>query len=55
MNETFRLGTVRGIVVGVNWTVLVIFALITWSLGAETLPDAAPGYGGRHRRTRQIR
>ena len=45
MNETFRLGTVRGIAVGVNWTVLVIFALITWSLGTETLPDAAPGYG----------
>ena len=45
MNETFRLGTIRGIAVGVNWTVFVIIGVVTWSLGSAILPDTAPGYG----------
>jgi Zn-dependent protease len=46
MRETFRLGRVAGIPVGVNWSVLVIVALFAWSLATVTLPELAPGYGG---------
>ena len=44
MRETFRLGRVAGIPVGVNWSVIVIVALFAWSLATVTLPDLAPGY-----------
>ena len=43
MRATFRLGRIGGITVGVNWTVLVIVGLLTWSLADLTLPDSAPG------------
>ena len=45
MKESFRLGRVAGIPVGVNWSVLVIVALFAWSLATVTLPEVAPGYG----------
>jgi Zn-dependent protease/predicted transcriptional regulator len=45
MKESFRLGRVLGIPVGVNWSVLVILALFAWSLATVTLPEVAPGYG----------
>jgi Zn-dependent protease/CBS domain-containing protein len=45
MNETFRLGRVAGIAVGVNWSVLAIVLLFAWSLATVTLPEFAPGYG----------
>jgi Zn-dependent protease/CBS domain-containing protein len=45
MTETFRLGRVAGIAVGVNWSVLAIVVLFTWSLATATLPEFAPGYG----------
>lgn len=38
MKDTFRLGRIGGVRVGVNWTVLVIFALVTYALAAERLP-----------------
>lgn len=44
MDETFRLGRIRGITIGVNWTVIVIVWLLMWSLASVTLPEAAPGY-----------
>ena len=44
MNESLHLGQVRGIRVGVNWSLLPIFFLITWSLAQTLLPAAAPGY-----------
>jgi Zn-dependent protease/CBS domain-containing protein len=44
MNETFRLGRVRGIPIGVNWSVLVILWILAWSLAASYLPTAEPGY-----------
>lgn len=44
MNETFRIGRVRGIPIGVNWSVLVILWLLAWSLAAGYLPAAEPGY-----------
>ncbi len=45
MKDTFRLGRIGGVRVGVNWTVLVIFALVTYALAAERLPR---DYKGLH-------
>ncbi|WIM92870.1 site-2 protease family protein [Actinoplanes oblitus] len=44
MRQSIRLGTVRGIPVGVHWSVLVIVFLLTYSLAAVQLPAAAAGY-----------
>ncbi len=38
MNETLRLGSIRGIRIGVNWTVLVIFTLILVGLSTVQFP-----------------
>ena len=38
MNETLRLGSIRGISIGVNWTVLVIFTLILIGLSTVQFP-----------------
>jgi Zn-dependent protease len=43
MNDTFRLGRIVGVRVGVNWTVLVVFTLLTYGLGAERLPQSYKG------------
>ncbi|XTZ18678.1 site-2 protease family protein [Micromonospora echinospora] len=43
MRASFRLGRVAGVPVGVNWSVLVIFALIAWALAARQFPRAYPG------------
>lgn len=45
MHESIRLGTVRGIAIGVNWSVLAIAALLAWGLADGYLPEAAPGHG----------
>lgn len=37
------IGRIAGFPVSVNWSVLVILWLFTWSL-ASTLPTAVPGY-----------
>ena len=44
--HALRIGTIRGIPIKVEWTLLVIFWLLTWSLAASGLPTLAPGYGG---------
>lgn len=44
MGETVRLGRVKGISVGVNWSVLIIFALVAFGLGSGRFPAAHPGY-----------
>jgi Zn-dependent protease/CBS domain-containing protein len=44
MDESIRLGRIRGIAIGVNWSVLVIAWLLVWGLADGVLPDAAPGY-----------
>lgn len=44
MKASIRLGTILGIPVGVNWSVLIIFLLLAWGLSAGQLPDAYPGY-----------
>lgn len=43
MGGGIRIGRIAGFPVSVNWSVLVILWLFTWSL-ASTLPDAAHGY-----------
>ncbi len=44
MDDTFRLGRIGGVVVGVHWSVVAILGLLTWSLASRTLPDLASGY-----------
>ena len=44
MNETFRLGRIAGIPVGVNWSVLVVLWLLAWSLATGYLPAIEAGY-----------
>jgi len=48
MRQSVRIGTYAGIPVGVNWSVLVIFALVTWELADYVFPQT---YGGGARLT----
>ncbi len=48
MKQSIRLGRVRGVPVGVHWSVAVIFGLVTWELATIVLPDT---YGGGVRPT----
>ena len=43
MGQTFSLGRISGIRIGVNWSVLVIVALLAYGLAAGEFPAAAPG------------
>jgi len=43
LNENLSLGRIAGIHVGLNWSLLVVAALIAWSLATSILPSAAPG------------
>lgn len=43
MNENVSLGRIAGIHAGFNWSLLVVAALIAWSLATSFLPSAAPG------------
>lgn len=45
MQESIRLGRVKGIPVGLNWSLLVVFALVAVGLGAGRFPMAYPDYG----------
>jgi Zn-dependent protease len=42
MRETFSLGRISGIRIGVNWSVLVIVALLAYGLAAGQFPAEAP-------------
>ena len=44
MNPSFRLGRLFGIEIGFNWSLVFIFALVTWTLATNVLPVDAPGY-----------
>lgn len=44
MRTSFRLGQIAGIRIGVNWSVLVIFAIIAWGLATSRFPAAYPQY-----------
>ena len=43
LNATFTLGRIAGIRISVNWSWLVVFALIVWSLDSAVFPDQNPG------------
>jgi Zn-dependent protease len=46
MNETLRLGTIAGVRLGVNWSVLVIVWLLLVGLSAVRFPLLYPGHTG---------
>ncbi len=43
MRATFPLGRIAGVRIGVHWSVLLIFALITWVLARSRFPQVEPG------------
>jgi Zn-dependent protease len=43
VNATFQLGRIAGIRIGVNWSWLVVFGLITWTLVDAVFPSQNPG------------
>lgn len=43
MSPSIRLGRLFGIEIGFNWSLVFIFALVTWSLATSFLPLNAPG------------
>ena len=44
INGALRIGKIAGIEIGVHWTWLIIFGLITWSLAAGFFPETFPGW-----------
>ena len=44
MNPTVQLGRIAGIRISVNWSWLIVFALIVWSLAAAVFPSQNPGF-----------
>ena len=45
MSPSIRLGKLFGIEIGANWSLIFIFALISWTLATQFLPLTAPGLG----------
>ena len=45
MGDSFQLGRIAGIRIGVHWSWLVVFALIAWTLAANVFPHHNPGLG----------
>src|SRR3990170_220155 len=43
MTSSIPLGRIAGIRVGINWSWLVVFALIAWTLASAVFPDQNPG------------
>jgi Zn-dependent protease/CBS domain-containing protein len=43
VNASFELGRIAGIRIGVNWSWLVVFALIVWSLASAVFPSQNDG------------
>jgi len=43
MGDSISLGRIAGIQIGINWSWLLVFALITWSLADQIFPDQNPG------------
>jgi Zn-dependent protease/predicted transcriptional regulator len=42
MNPTLRLGRIAGVEIGINWSWLVIFALLVWTLASGVFPSTNP-------------
>jgi len=45
MAPSIRLGKLFGIEIGFNWSLIFVFALITWTLATGVLPQDVPGLG----------
>jgi Zn-dependent protease len=43
MNPSFTIGRIGGVEIGINWSWLIVFALITWSLADGVFPSTNPG------------
>src|SRR5712692_6686548 len=43
MASSIRLGRIFGIEIGVNWSLVFVFALISWTVATEVLPLDVPG------------
>ena len=43
MSDSFPLGRIFGIKVGVNWSVLLLLAFFIWTLSSSWFPDSNPG------------
>ena len=43
MRDSFTIGRIAGISVGVNWSWLIVFALIAWTLATSIFPSTNPG------------
>jgi Zn-dependent protease/CBS domain-containing protein len=43
MTSSLTLGRIRGIEIGVNWSLIVVFALIVWSLAVAVFPSQNDG------------
>src|SRR5467141_2767413 len=43
MASSMRLGRIFGIEVGINWSLVFVFALISWTVATEVLPIDVPG------------
>ena len=44
MRDSFTLGRIAGISFGLNWSWLVVFALIVWTLATGIFPQTNPGF-----------
>ena len=44
MTPSVRLGRLFGIEIGVNWSLIFIFALVAWTLATQILPYDVPGH-----------
>jgi Zn-dependent protease/CBS domain-containing protein len=44
MTPSIRLGRLFGIEIGFNWSLIFIFALVTWTLATNVLPVDVPGH-----------
>ena len=43
MRDSVTIGRVAGITVGINWSWLIVFALIAWTLATGIFPETNPG------------
>jgi len=43
VNPSFTLARIAGIRIGVNWSWLIVLALIVWTLESTVFPDSNPG------------
>ena len=45
MRDSVTIGRIAGIKFGINWSWLIVFALISWTLATHVFPESNPGLG----------